>query len=184
MSNDMKLIMENWKANILEENNVLSIHEQLVQEFVNEIKTLNEEKAEMNEILAKIGDFAKRTYRTYSNMKKGAIKKVLEASINKALSLVPIIKRANSTVGSKIERVLNMLKQEQNIAVAISIISIIIGLATGEAFDLIEEVLNVIEAAPNIINAYETISNMKDTGKFAKATGKASELTSLASAAE
>jgi len=59
MSNDMKLIMENWRANTL--------HEQLVEEFVKEIKTLTEAKAELNEILAKVGEFAKKAFNTYSD---------------------------------------------------------------------------------------------------------------------
>lgn len=176
MSNDMKLIMENWRANTL--------HEQLVEEFVKEIKTLTEAKAELNEILAKVGDFAKKAFNTYSDLKKGTIKKVLETAINGALKLIPAIKQVNSGIASKIERALNALKQDENMTVAISIVSIIVGLMTGEAFSAVEEVLGAIDAAPNLIKAYEAIANITDTADIAKVAGKSGQLVNVAAMAQ
>ncbi len=176
MSSNMKLIMENWRANTL--------HEQLVAEFVKEIKTLTEAKAELNEILAKVGDFAKKAFNTYSDLKKGTIKKVLETAVNGALKLIPAIKQVNSGIASKIERALNALKQDENMTVAISIVSIIVGLMTGEAFSAAEEVLNAIDAAPNLIKAYEAITNLTDTADVVKVAGKSGQLVNVAAMAQ
>ena len=45
MSKEMKLIMESWRTNIISETKAIEIHEQLITEFVNDIKTLAENKA-------------------------------------------------------------------------------------------------------------------------------------------
>ena len=184
MKNDMKLIMENWKKNVLEENKALSIHEQLVEEFIKEIKTLTEAKAELNEILTKVGEFAKKAFNTYSDLKRGTIKKVLETAINGALKLIPAIKEMNSNIGSKIERALNALKKDENMTIAISIVSIIVGLMTGEAFDAVDEILGAIEAAPNLIKAYEIISDITDTADVVKVAGKSGQLVNVAAMAQ
>jgi hypothetical protein len=42
MSKQMKVIMENWRSNLLLEQEALSIHENLIKEFVNEIKIIRE----------------------------------------------------------------------------------------------------------------------------------------------
>ena len=91
MSRDMKLIMENWRNNVLQENKGFALHEQLIEEFVREIKVLSEDKAPMNEILSKVGDFAKKAFNSYKALKKGTIQKVLETAINGALKVVPLI---------------------------------------------------------------------------------------------
>ena len=58
MSKDMKLIMESWRRNVITESKAIQIHEQLIQEFVEELRVLSENKAELNEILSKVGEFA------------------------------------------------------------------------------------------------------------------------------
>jgi len=184
MSNDMKLIMEAWRKNILEEKEASSIYEQLVQEFVVELKTLVENKAEMNEVLAKVSEFARKAYNTYSEIKKGTIKKVLETAIDGALKLVPAIKEKNSIIGSKIERVLNELKKDENMTIAISIVSIIVGLMTGEAFDVVGEVLDAVAAAPNLIKAYEIISNITDAADVVKVADESGQLVNVAAVAQ
>ena len=184
MKNDMSVIMENWNKNVLQENKVLFIHEELINEFVLELKTLTERKAELNEILSKIGDFAKKAYNTYSEVKKGTIKKVLETAINGALKIIPLIKEKVPNVASKIERILNELKKDENMTLAISIVSIIIGLMTGEAFDAIGEILDIIDSAPNIIKAYEMIANVTDSADVVKVADKSGQLVNVASMAQ
>ena len=184
MSKDMKLIMESWRRNVITEAKAIQIHEQLMQEFIEELRVLSENKAELNEILAKVGEFAKKAYNTYTDLKKGTIKKVLETAINGALKLVPLIKDKVPNVASKVERVLNALKKDENMTVAVSMVSIIVGLVTGEAFDALGEVLDAISAAPNIIKAYETIQTITDTANMNKAVGQGGELVKVAAAAE
>jgi len=184
MSRDMKLIMENWRSNVLQENKAFALHEQLIEEFVREIKVLAEDKAPMNEILSKVGDFAKKAFNSYKALKKGTIQKVLETAINGALKVVPLIKDKMPDVASKLERVLNELKRDENMTIAISIVSILVGLATGEAFDAVGEVLEIIEAAPNIIQAYETIGNITDTADVGKVVNKSGKIVNVSAMAE
>ena len=70
MSKQMKVIMENWRSNLLLEQEVLSIHERLIEEFTNEIKIIRESSDDLNEVLSKVADFAKKAYNTYSDIKK------------------------------------------------------------------------------------------------------------------
>lgn len=190
MSKDMKLIMESWRNNVITEAKAIQIHEELIQEFVNELKVLTENKAELNEILAKVGEFAKKAYNTYSDLKKGAIKKVLETAINGALKVVDLIRGAAPNVASKVERVLNELKKAENMTVAVSLVSIIVGLATGDVdvgdfdFGPLEKVINAIQSAPNLIKALETVQTINDTTEVAKAVDKSGKLVDVASAAE
>ena len=186
----MKLIMESWRSNIINEAKAIQIHEQLIEEFVNDLKTLQEGKAELNEILAKVGEFAKKAYNTYTDLKKGAIKRVLETAINGALKVVPLIRKQAPDIASKVERVLNELKKSENMTVAVSLVSIIIGLATGDLdvgdFDFapLEKVLNAIQSSPNLIKALETVQTISDTTDVAKAVDKTGKLVDVASAAE
>ncbi len=141
MSKDMKLIMESWRKNVITEAKALELHEQLVQEFIDELKVLSENKADLNEVLGKVGAFARKYYDKYSEIKKGGIKRVLTAAINGALKIIPLVKDKAPKVASKVERILNELKKDENMTVAVSIVSILIGLLTGEFFDAIEEVI-------------------------------------------
>ena len=68
--------------------------------------------------------------------------------------------------------------------VAISIVSIIVGLMTGEAFDVAEEVLGIIDAAPNLIKAYEMIANITDSADVVKVAGKSGQLVNVAAMAQ
>jgi len=184
MSKDMKLIMESWRKNVITEAKALELHEQLVQEFIDELKVLSENKAELNEILGKVGAFAKKYYDKYSEIKKGGIKRVLTAAINGALKIIPLVKDKAPNIASKVERILNELKKDENMTVAVSIVSILIGLLAGEFFDAIEEVLKAIEAAPNIIKAYQAIQNIKDAVDIKKAADQTGELADVAALAE
>ena len=79
---------------------------------------------------------------------------------------------------------MNALKKDENMTVAVSMVSIIVGLLTGESFDALGEVLDAISAAPNIIKAYETIQTITDTADMAKAVGQGGELVKVGAAAE
>ena len=48
MSNDMKLILESWRKTLSEEK-ASTIYDNLIKEFVEEIASLKESKAELNE---------------------------------------------------------------------------------------------------------------------------------------
>ena len=180
----MKLIMESWRKNVLEENEATKLYEQLVNEFVDELKVLSESKASLNEILSKVGDFAKKAYNSYKTLKKGTIQKVLETAINGALKIVPLFKEKFPNIATKVERALNELKKDENMTIAISIVSILVGLMTGEAMDVLEEVLNVISAAPNLIQAYELIGNITETADVAKVVDKSGQLVNVAKMAQ
>ncbi len=184
MSKDMNLIMENWRRNVLEESEADKLYERLVNEFVNDLKILSENEAPLNEILSKVGDFAKKAFNSYKALKKGTIQKVLETAISGALKVIPLIKDKFPEIASKIERVLNELKKDENMTIAISMVSILVGLMTGEAFDALEEVLSVIGAAPNLIQAYETISTITDTADVAKVLDKSGQLVNVAAVAQ
>jgi hypothetical protein len=184
MSKEMKLIMESWRSNLITETKALQIHEQLISEFVDDIKTLTENKAEINEILSKVSEFAKKAYQTYSDLKKGTIEKVLTKAIDGALKIIPLIKDKVPNVASKIERILNELKKSENMTIAVSVVSIIVGLMTGQAFDALLEVLDVISEAPNLIKAYQAIQQITDTADITKAVDKTGQLINVAQAAE
>ena len=180
----MKLIMESWRKNVITEAKALELHEQLIQEFIEELKVLSENKADLNEVLGKVGAFARKYYDKYSEIKKGGIKRVLTAAINGALKIIPLVKDKAPNVASKVERILNELKKDENMTVAVSIVSILIGLLTGEFFDAIEEVLSAIDAAPNIIQAYKTIQNIRDAVDIKKAADQTGQLADVAALAE
>lgn len=184
MSNEMKIIMENWRDNIILEQKAMQIHNQLIEEFVKEIKHLTENKAELNEIFSKIGEFAKKAYNSYSEIKTGLIEKILTAGINAILKLLPLVKEKAPNIVSKLERVLNDLKKTENMTVAVSIISILAGLITGEAFDAIGEVLKAISSAPNILKAYEIIKNINDMVDVKKVIDKTGKLVDAAVVAQ
>ena len=78
----------------------------------------------------------------------------------------------------------NELKKDENMTIAISIVSILVGLVTGEAFDALEEVMSAIGSAPNLIQAYETISTITDTADIAKVVDKSGQLVNVAAAAQ
>ena len=177
MSYDMKLIMENWRKTINEEKQAKEIYENLVNEFVNEIKTLNENKAELNEVLSSIKNFAQKALNTYKTIKSGAIEGVLTAAINSALKMLDLLEDKAPTIVGKLKAVLSTLKKSENMTMAVSIVSIIVGLMTGEAFDALGEVLDVINAAPNILIAYEKITAIQDTADIGQVINKSGKLT-------
>ena len=183
MSKDMKIIMESWRYFSIEEqnNHVLRIHEHLINEFVRDIQVLQEGDADLNEILSRVGDFAKKAYGAYKDLQRGAIKGVLTKAIDGGLKALDFIEdrlnQENPALITKVRSILNMLKTDENMHLAISIVSIIIGLMTGEAFDVLGKVLDLIEAAPNLIQAFESISTLTDTANVKAAADKSGTLT-------
>ena len=184
MSYDMKLIMENWRKTINEEKHAKEIYENLINEFVNEIRILNENKAELNEVLSSIRNFAQKALNTYKTIKSGAIESVLTTAINAALKMLDLVEDKAPTIVSKLKSVLNTLKKSENMTMAVSIVSVIVGLMTGEAFDVLGEVLDVISAAPNILIAYEKITAIQDTADIGQVINKSGKLAKAATAAK
>ena len=184
MSMQMKVIMENWRSNLLLEQEALSIHERLIEEFTNEIKIIRESSNNLNEVLSKVADFAKRAYNTYSDIKKNAIVAVLTKAIDSAIKVLDFLEeklnQEKPGLINKIKSFLEKLKQESNMAIAVSIISILIGLLSGEAFDAVEEVLNILGASEDILNAYQAISQISDSVDVKNVVNKAGQLTRIA----
>ena len=180
----MKTIMENWRSNLLLEQEALSIHEKLIEEFTNEIKIIRESSNDLNEVLSKVADFAKRAYNTYSDIKKNAIEAVLTKAIDSAIKVLDFLEeklnQEKPGLINKIKSFLEKLKQESNMAIAVSIVSILIGLLSGEAFDAVESVLDILGASEDILNAYEMISKISDSVDVKNVVDKAGQLTRIA----
>lgn len=180
----MKTIMENWRSNLLLEQEALSIHEKLIEEFTNEIKIIRESSNDLNEVLSKVADFAKRAYNTYSDIKKNAIEYVLTKSIDSAIKVLDFLEeklnQEKPGLINKIKSFLEKLKQESNMAIAVSIVSILIGLLSGYAFDAVENVLNILGASEDILNAYQIISKINDSVDIKSVVDKAGQLTKIA----
>ena len=181
MSNDMKLILESWRKTLNEEK-ANEIYDNLIKEFVEEITSLKESKAELNEILSSIKDFAAKAYNPYKTIKTGTIEAVLNAAINSALALLSSVESKAPTIIGKLKSVLNNLKKSENMTIAVSIVSIIVGLMTGEAFDALGEVLDVVGAAPNLIVAYEKIQALSGTADIGQVIGKSGKLAKATTA--
>jgi cysteinyl-tRNA synthetase len=183
MSKQMKVIMENWRSNLLLEQEALSIHEELLEQFTNEIKIIRESSNDLNEVLSKVADFAKRAYNTYSDIKKNAIESVLTKAIDSAIKVLDFLEeklnQERPGLINNIKSFLEKLKQESNMAIAVSIVSILIGLLTGEAFDAVESVLNILGASEDILNAYEAISQISDTVDVKNVVDKTGQLTRI-----
>ncbi len=175
MKPNMKIIMENWRKN-LNEQKAHIIYESLIEDFVNEIKSLREEKAEINEILSSIKNFASKAYNTYKDIKSGAIKTVLLTAIDSALKLLDIVDDKMPKIAGKLKSILVKLKKTENMTIAVSIISIIVGLMTGEAFDVLGKILDVVGSAPNLIIAYEKIQAISDSVSVGQVIGKTGQL--------
>jgi len=184
MSKQMKVIMENWRSNLLLEQEALSIHERLIEEFINEIKIIRESSDDLNEVLSKVADFAKKAYNTYSDIKKNAIEAVLTKAIDSAIKVLDFLEEKLNQdkpgLINKIKSFLEKLKQESNMAIAVSIVSILIGLLSGEAFDAVESVLDILGASEDILNAYQMISQISDSVDVKNVVNKAGQLTRIA----
>tara|TARA_E500000305_G_scaffold79171_1_gene64942 strand:+ start:17 stop:565 length:549 start_codon:yes stop_codon:yes gene_type:complete len=175
MKPNMKVLMENWRK-ILNEQKAHVIYENLIEDFVNEIKSLKEEKAEINEVLSSIKNFASKAYNTYKDIKSGAIKTVLLTAIDSALKLLDIVGDKMPKIVGKLKSILNQLKKAENMTIAVSIISIIVGLMTGEAFDELGKILDVVGSAPNLIIAFEKIQAISDSVSVGQVIGKTGQL--------
>ena len=182
MSKEMKLIMENWRGSILQEQHAIELHEQLVNEFVLDLKQIQESSNDLNEVLSKVSEFAKKAYNTYKDIKNNTIQAVLTKAIDSAMKVLNLIednmKEKAPALISKIKSVLEKLKEESNMAIAVSIVSVLIGLMTGEAFDVLGTVLDILDASDNIMAAYETISKITDSADVKRIVNKAGQLVS------
>lgn len=182
MSKEMKLIMENWRGSILQEQHAIELHEQLVNEFVLDLKQIQESSNDLNEVLSKVSEFAKKAYNTYKDIKNNTIQAVLTKAIDSAMKVLNLIednmKEKAPALISKIKSVLEKLKEESNMAIAVSVVSILIGLMTGEAFDVLGTVLDILDASDNIMAAYETISKITDSADVKRIVNKAGQLVS------
>lgn len=182
MSKEMKLIMENWRGSVLQEQHAIELHEQLVNEFVLDLKQIQESSNDLNEVLSKVSEFAKKAYNTYKDIKNNTIQAVLTKAIDSAMKVLNLIednmKEKAPALISKIKSVLEKLKEESNMAIAVSVVSILIGLMTGEAFDVLGTVLDILDASDNIMAAYETISKITDSADVKRIVNKAGQLVS------
>ena len=66
----MKVIMENWRHSVLLEQQLIELHEQLVNEFVLELKQIQESTDDLNEVLAKVADFLLKGHLTHIKILK------------------------------------------------------------------------------------------------------------------
>jgi hypothetical protein len=182
MSKEMKLIMENWRGSILQEQHAIELHEQLINEFVLDLKQIQESSNDINEVLSKVSEFAKKAYNTYKDIKNNTIQAVLTKAIDSAMKVLNLIedsmKEKAPALISKIKSVLEKLKEESNMAIAVSVVSVLIGLMTGEAFDVLGTVLDILDASDNIMAAYETISKITDSADVKRIVNKAGQLVS------
>ena len=172
--------MEAWRKKLNEEK-VHMIYENLIEEFVNEINSLKEEKAEINEILSSVKGFANKAYNTYKTIKSGAIKAVLDKAIDSALKLLDAFESKIPKIAGKLKTVLNKLKKSENMTIAVSIVSIIVGLMTGEAIDALGDVLNIIGSSSNTVMAFEAIQKLGDSIKIGQVVSKTGQLTKAVS---
>ena len=180
MSNQMKFIMENWNNSYLSEQYVVDFYNEILENIINNVKLLNEEKIELKEFMAKVATFAKSTLDAVKELKDSAIEKVLDTALSSLDQLLKKLEeklrqKAPELIG-KIRSVITKLRDPENMKVAVSIVSIIAGLLAGDAFSVLDQVLQVIEAGDNILSAYETISSIQDTADMAAAVTKTGAL--------
>ena len=180
MSKDMKFIMENWNNSYLAEQYAVDFYNEILENIINNVKLLNEEKIELKEFMAKVATFAKSTLDAVKELKDSAIEKVLDTALSSLDQLLKKLEeklkqKAPELIG-KIRSVITKLRDPENMKVAVSIVSIIAGLLAGDAFSVLDQVLQVIEAGDNILAAYETISNIQDTADMAAAVTKTGAL--------
>ena len=126
--------------------------------------------------MTSIKNFASKAFNTYKTLKTGAIETVLKTAINSAIKLLSVVESKIPTIAGKLKSILNNLKKSENMTIAVSIVSIIVGLMTGEAFDALGEILDIIGAAPNLLVAYEKIQAVTDTVDVGQVIGKSGQL--------
>ena len=180
MSKQMKVIMENWNSSRLVEEHAIQVYNQRVQEIIEEVSILNEQQVELNEFMDKVSSFAKKTLTAVKDLKDSAIEKVLDTALASLDALLKKLEeklkqKAPQLIG-KIRNVIMKLRDPENMKIAVSIVSIIAGLLAGDAFSVLDQVLQIVEAGDNILAAYETISNIQDTADMAAAVTKTGAL--------
>ena len=105
MSKDMKLILENWRKTLNEEK-ANTIYDNLIREFVEELTSLKESKAELSEVMTSIKNFASKALGTYKSLKTGAIETVLKTAINSAIKLLSVVESKIPTIAGKLKSIL------------------------------------------------------------------------------
>lgn len=180
MSNEMKLIMENWNNSRLAEQYAVDFYNEILENIINNVKLLSEEKIELKEFMEKVATFAKNTLSAVKELKDSAIEKVLDTALSSLEALLKKLEeklkqKAPDLIG-KIRNAITKLREPENMKVAVSIVSIIAGLLAGDAFSVLDQVMQVIEAGDNIVAAYETIASIQDTADMAAAVTKTGAL--------
>ena len=177
MSKEMKSIMESWRRSINGEEN--KIYESLLEEFTTELKTLTEGKAELNEVLGSIGAHAKKAYKTFKGWKDSKIKSVLTKAIDSGISLIDKkVGKASPELANKLKTAFYLLKKSDNMAIAVSIVSILVGLITGNLLEYITPILEILENAPDIADALKWMIKQKEKIDIGRASFKSTKLGS------
>ncbi len=171
MSNDFKVIMENWKKTIDEQKDPQIVIDSLLREFVQEIKVLQEEKVELNEVFKKIGEFVKDSYNKVKNLKDELIVKILKGAINTALKMLEKLEDQNPPEAfkkliPKIKYILQSLKSSRNMALAVTTVNILLGLMTGNALQGLAEVVGILDKASSLGSAIDAILKMSDVAEL------------------
>ena len=180
MTTNMKLIMESWNNSSVVQEHAIEVYNECVQKIIEEVKLLNEQKVELKEFMTKVASFATSTLAAVKELKDSAIEKVLATALSGLDSLLKKLeeklKEKAPNLIAKIRNVIQKLKEPENMKIAVSIVSIIAGLLAGDAFSVLDQVLEIVEAGDNIVAAYEAISNIQDNADIAAAVTKAGTL--------
>jgi len=176
----MKKIMESWNNSNVFEDKAIQVYNECVRKIIEEVRLLNEQQIELKEFMTKVASFAQNTLAAVKQLKDSAITKVLETALS---SLDGLLKKLEDKLKekapqliSKIRNVIQKLREPENMKIAVSIVSIIAGLLAGDAFSILDQVLQIVEASDNIVTAYETISAIQDNADIAAAVTKAGAL--------
>ena len=175
----MQDLMEGWREY---ESQLL-----LEQEFQKDIDLFVEQLSRLDEskVLDAFKERSKATLIKYSKFKKAALESLLKKGIdqlhNLAASKMPVEWKDCKKLGfsgkyscrRRAMALVDKLKRPENLAVAVSLISILISAFTGDAFDLVSHALEAFAVAKSITDVYEVISGLQDAGDFVAKAEKA-----------
>ena len=145
-----------------------------IELFLEDLATLEESK-----IIDAVKARAQKLIGKYREVKQAAleplVKKGLDKLSNLAAKTMPVEWEECKKLGfsgntSCRKRAMNLfsskLQNPKNLVVAVSIISLLISLFTGEYFGVIDQVFQALEAQETLVAAYETISGIQDIAKL------------------